>query len=113
MSRECAVCQLKKLYVDDEFEIYRNCFDLTFLAIFHENLYASLEELFEMKKHVVCHLTFSKFKYIHYDWFTGKKIRFFFLEEVAAFFKKKKIAKIKNNGCKVVVEPLKIQDVSR
>ena len=42
-----------------------------------------------------------------------KKYVFFFLKKSLPSSRKKKIAKIKNNGCKVVAEPLKIQDVSR
>ena len=112
LSQECTVCQFKKIYSNDEYEIYGNCFDLTFLAIFHVNLYHCLEELFETKKHIVCHLIFSTFKYAHYDWFTGKKY-VVFLEEAVAFYEKKQIDKIKNNGCQLVIDPLKIQDVSK
>ena len=75
-------------------------------------MYACLEELLKTKNHVVCHLTFSKFKYAFDDSFTGKKM-FFFLEEIVNLYEEKQVEKIKTNDFKVLIEPLKMPGVAR
>ena len=35
---KCLACQFRNVYKDDEYEIYQNCFDLHFLAVFHQNM---------------------------------------------------------------------------
>ena len=73
MLTECSVCQIKKLFANDESDIYRNMLDLTYLGAFHANLFACLEVIFDTKKHIVCNLIFVEYKYSHIDWYTGKK----------------------------------------
>ena len=90
LSTECRVCEFKKLYADDEYVIYRNCFNLHFLAVFHRNMYHCLEELLKIKSHVACHLIFSKSKNTFDDWFTGKQNSFFLQETLLICINKNK-----------------------
>ena len=42
---KCSVCQMKTIYFNDEYEIYKNSFDLNFLASFHVHLHRNLKKL--------------------------------------------------------------------
>ena len=94
LSIECRVCEFKRLYANDKYVIYRNCFNLHFQAVFHRNMYDCLEEQLEIKNHIVCHLISSRFKYTFDVWFTGKQ-NVFFLQEIVNLFEQKQIEKIK------------------
>lgn len=91
---ECEVCQIRKIFFDDEYDIYKNIFDLNFVAQFHANLHACLEELFNTKKHIVCNLIFVEYRYFHVDWYMVKK-NVFLLSKVIDLYH--------NNGYRVVL----------
>ena len=105
MSTECSVCPIKKLFAGDEYDIYRNMLDLTYLGVFHANLFACLKDIFHTKKHIVCNLIFVKYSYSHINWYNGKKY-LISLSEALDCYQQKQIDKIRNNDCKVVIKSI-------
>ena len=102
----CMVCQFRMVYLNDEFDIYKNCFDMHFLSTFHRHLYKNLKRvLLETDLHFVCELVHRKYFYTRKDWFNGKTERFY-IPYCLENFRNKKINKIKNNDLKVVLEPI-------
>ena len=99
------MCQFREVYEDDEYEIYQNCFDLHYLAVFHWIMYDCLETLLKVNNRVVCRLINSDFSYLFKDWFNGEK-KTFPLRQIVDLYEKTQIKIIQNNGCRVVVEPL-------
>ena len=87
-AKRCLVCEFRLLYQDDEYQIYKNCFDLHYLAVFYRNMYDCLEELSKLNNHLVCNLLFSKSCYTFDDWFTGQK-NVFVLDKVVGLFEEK------------------------
>ena len=102
---KCSVCRFRDVFKDDEYQIYKNCFDLHFLAEFHLNFYNCLERLLAVNNHVVCHLINVPFRYHFKDWFTGSD-EYFDLPYCVEMYEKREIEKITSNGCRVVIGPL-------
>ena len=100
------VCQFRTVYLNDEYDIYQNLFDLNFLIKFHTHLLRNLKcILFKTDSHFSCHLINKKFCYIHKDWFDGSKEQFF-LPYFLDLCENRKINDIKNNDFKVVLDPI-------
>ena len=70
--RSCLVCQFRDVFENDEYDIYENCFDLHFFALFHMNIYTNLKKLVSLQNHVVCHLDNVLFRYYFKNWYSGK-----------------------------------------
>ena len=96
------------VYLNDDYEIYENSFDLNFLSIFHDPVYKNLKRLLNIDSHVVCQLINRKFYYSHKDWFDGK-IKRFYLPYCLDVYVNNKINSIKNNEFKVVLDPLPLK----
>ena len=108
VSTKCSVCQFRMVYLNDDYEIYENSFDLNFLSIFHDPVYKNLKRLLNIDSHVVCQLINRKFYYSHKDWFDGK-IKRFYLPYCLDVYVNNKINSIKNNEFKVVLDPLPLK----
>lgn len=93
------------VYLNDEYDLYENSFDFNFLATYHSHVYANLKKLLEVKNHVVCKLLNTKLYYLHKDWFTGERDRYY-LHYCLDIYEDNQINKIKNNEFKVVIDPL-------
>ena len=69
----CFVCQFRLVYLNDDFDIYENFFDLHFLFTFHRHLYKNLKRApLEIDSHFLCELINKKYFYTHKNWFDGK-----------------------------------------
>ena len=102
----CSVCQFPAVYLNDEYDIYENSFDLNFLSNFHRRVYKNLKyPLFETDCHIACHLINRKYFYIHKDWFDGSLERFY-LPYCLDIYENKKMNEIKNNDFKIVLDPI-------
>ena len=73
LSEKCSVCQFWKVYLNDEFDLYKHSFDYNFLD-YNSHVYNNLVKFLGIKNHIVCKLVNTKFYYLHKDWFTGKGI---------------------------------------
>ena len=74
---QCLVCQFRLVYLNDDFDIYENSFDLYFLFTFPCHLYENLKRaLLEIDSHFVCELINKKYFYTCKNWFDGKIERF-------------------------------------
>ena len=47
--KECAICKIKRIYVDYEYDFYKNMLNLDFLTKFYSNLVHYLNQLFGTK----------------------------------------------------------------
>ena len=56
---------MRRLFLNDEYEIYRNILDLNYLASVHANLSGCLLKRFKLERHIVCHLIFTEYEYTH------------------------------------------------
>ena len=73
----CLVWQFRLVYLNDDFDIYENFFDLHFLFTFPCHLYENLKRaLLEIDSHFVCELINKKYFYTCKNWFDGKIERF-------------------------------------
>ena len=104
-SEICLVCQAKVCYQNYEDKIYDKCLDLNFLAETRENIYRNLLRLLTLDNHFVCRIINQKYCYIHKNWFTGEKFKYD-LDYCFTTLEQKKLEKIKNNNCKVVLRPI-------
>ena len=69
----CLVCQFRLVYLNDDFDIYENSFDLHFLFTFHRHLYENLKRaLLEIDSHFVCKLINKKYFYTRKTGLTEK-----------------------------------------
>ena len=73
----CSVCQFRTVYLNNEFDIYENSFDLNFLLNFHWHVCKNLKSLLEIDCHMACQLINRKYFYVHKDWFDGSLKRFY------------------------------------
>ena len=105
----CAVCQFRAVYLNNEYDIYENSFDLNFLLAFHSHVLKNLRcLLLEIDCHITCQLINRKYFYIHKDWFDGSLEKFYLLY-CLDIHENKKINDIKNNGFKIVLDPLPLK----
>ena len=109
VSVKCSVCQFRMVYLNDEYDLYENCFNLHFLAVFHEHIYKNLRKLLEVNNnHVVCKFLNRKYYYFHKDWFTGEIERFYW-PYCLEIYENNELNKIKNKEFKVVIDPLPLK----
>ena len=100
----CSVCQFRIVYLNEEYDICENSFDLNFLSKFHTHLVKNLKcLLLETDSHIACRLVNKKFCYVFKDWFDGKLEQFYLLC-CLDIFENRKIDQIENNEFKVVVD---------
>ena len=103
--KRCLVCQAKIYYLNYEYDIYKNSFDLDFLAKLQANVRKNLLRLLMVDSHFVCKLINTRYGYLHKDWFSGV-VEKFYLPHCSDVYENKKIDKIKTKECKIVIEPL-------
>ena len=96
------------VYLNDEFDLYENSFDINFLTTYHTHVYNNLRKMLDVKNHVACKLIDTKSFYLHKDWFTGEKNRYY-LPYCLDISENNQINKIKNNEFKVVIDPLPLK----
>ena len=108
-SFQCAVCQFRTVYLNDEYDIYENCFDLNFLSKFHDHMYNNLKRLLleiDLNNyHFACELINRKFFYTYKNWYTGD-IEHYYLTSCLQFYEDQQMKKIKNHEFKVVLNPI-------
>ena len=64
----CSVCQFRIVYLNDEYNIYVNSFDLNFLSKFHTHHVKNLKcLLLETDSHIACRLVIKIFCYVFKD----------------------------------------------
>ena len=91
----CSVCQFRIAYLNDEYDIYENSFDLYFLSKFNTHLVKNLKcLLLESDSHIACRLVNKRFCYVFKDWFDGKLEQFFY-HIASIFLKIEKLTKLK------------------
>ena len=94
------------VYLNDDYDIYKNSFDLHFLFTFHHHLYENLKRpLLEIDSHLVCELINRKYFYVCKDWFNGKTERFY-LSNYLENYENSRINNIKKSDFKIVLEPI-------
>ena len=102
----CLVCQFRLVYLNDDFDIYENSFDLHFLFTFHRHLYKNFKRLLvEIDSHFACELVNKKYFYSRKDCFDGK-IERFYLPDCLESYENKRINDIKNNDFKIVLDQI-------
>ena len=102
----CLVCQFQLLYLNYDFDIYENYFDLHFLFTFHCHLYEnSKRALLEIDSHFVRELINKKYFYTCKNWFDGK-IERFHLANCLDDHENNRINGIKNNDLKIVLDQI-------
>lgn len=79
----------EKIFFNNKYDIYQNILDLNFLARYYLDISECLNKLFEVKKHIVCHLILNEYKYSHIDWYNGEKY-LILLSQAFNFYEKKK-----------------------
>ena len=102
----CLPCQFRMVYLNDDYDIYENSFNLHFLFVFHRHLYENLKRLLvEVEWHLACKLINKKYFYVHKDFFDGK-IERFYLSDCLEDYENKKINYIKKNDLKIVLDKI-------
>ena len=83
------------VYLNDDYDIYENSFNLHFLFVFHRHLYENLKILLvEVESHLACELINKNHFYVRKDFFDGK-IERFYLWDCLEYYENKKINYIK------------------
>ena len=91
----CLPCQFRMVYLNDDYDIYENSFNLQFLFVFHLHLYENLKRLLvEVESHLACKLINKKYFYVLKDFFDGR-IERFYLSDCLEDYENKKINYIK------------------
>ena len=102
----CLPCQFRMVYLNDDYDIYENSFNLHFLFVFHRHLYENLKILLvEVESHLACELINKNHFYVHKDFFDGK-IERFYLSDCLEDYENKKINYIKKNDLKIVLDKI-------
>ena len=102
----CLVCQFRLVYLNDDFDIYENSFDLHFLFTFYRHLYENLKRaLLEIDSHFVCKLINKKYFYTRKNWFDGK-IERFHLANCLEDHENNRINGFKNNDLKIFLDQI-------
>lgn len=96
---------MKRIYVDYDYDLYKNMFNLNFLAKCHSNLIHYLSQLFETKKHCVCFILSNEYHYYWKDWYDGEECRIS-LWDAIEHKEKHDINKIKNIDFKIKLTKL-------
>ena len=100
--------QFRAVYLNDEYDNYKNSFDLNFLLNFHSHVCKNLKSLLEIDCHMACHLINRKYFYVHKDWFDGS-LEQFYLPYCLDIYKNRKINDIENNDFKIVLDPFPLK----
>ena len=103
--RKCLACQFRIFYMNNEYDLYENCFDGCFLHFFHLCMCENLKKLAILDNHIVCKLLNKQFYYQHGDCFTGQRSRYSILECLESY-EKDNIKKIIENECRVLTDRL-------
>ena len=102
----CSVCQMRLIYLNDQYDIYENSFNMDFILKFHQDPIKNLNSLLEINCHFVCKVINEKYFYTLKDLFDGSK-KHFHLYDCLNEFENKKINQIKSNDFKIVISFLK------
>ena len=100
----CSVCQMRLIYLNDQYDIYENSFNMDFILKFHQDPIKNLNSLLEINCHFVCKVINEKYFYTLKDLFDGSKKH---LYDCLNEFENKKINQIKSNDFKIVISFLK------
>ena len=98
----CSVCQMRVVYLNDQYDIYENSFNMDFLLKFHQHLIKNLNSLCEIECHFACKVINEKYFYTLKDLFDGSK-KHFDLSNCVNEFENKKINQIKNTDFNIVI----------
>ena len=98
VSIQCSACQFWAVYLNNDYNIYENSFEIS---------QAHLQK-FNETAHLACELINRKFYYSHRNWFDGK-IERFYLPYCLDIYENNKINSIKNNDFKVALDPLPLK----
>ena len=98
----CPVCQMRVVYLNDQYDIYENSLILDFLLKFHQHLIKNLNNLLEIECHFVWKVINKKYFYKIKDIFDGSK-KHFYLSEYLNEFENMKINEIKSNDFEIVL----------
>ena len=98
----CSVCQMRVVYLNDQYDIYENSFNMDFLLKFHQHLIKNLNSLLEIEYRFVCKVINEKYFYILKDLFDGSK-KHFYLSDCLNEFENKKINQIKNVNFRIAI----------
>ena len=91
----CLPCQFGMVYLNNDYDIYENSFNLQFLFVFHLHLYENLKRLLvEVESHLACKFINKKYFYVCKDFFDGR-IERFHLSNCLEDYENKKINYIK------------------
>ena len=103
---ECSIFQFRMLYWNDQYDLYKNSFDLNFLLRFRDQVRRNLSKLLDIKDcHFACELINRQYFYSHKSWFDGQ-IEKFYIPYCLAIYENDKINTIKNNEFNIVIDPL-------
>ena len=64
---------MRVVYINDQYDLYKNSFDLDFLIKFHGHLFENLYKLIEIECHFECKVINEKYFYTLEDLFDGSK----------------------------------------
>ena len=98
----CSVCQMRVVYINNQYDLYQNSFDLDFLIKFHGHLVKNLYKLIEIECHFACKVINEKYFYTLEDLFDGSK-KHYYLYDCLNDFENKKIIQIKNTDFKIIL----------
>ena len=102
----CLLCQFRMVYLNEDYDIYKNSFNLHFLFVFHRHLYENLKRLLvEVESHLAGKLINKKYFYVRKDFFDGK-IERFYLSDCLEDYENKKINYIKKKDLKIALEKI-------
>ena len=93
---------MQVVYLNGQYEIYENSFNMDFLLKFHQHLIKNLNSLGEINCHFVCKVINEKYFYTLKELFDGSK-KHFNLYDCLNEFENKKINQIKSNDFKIVI----------
>ena len=98
----CSVCQMRVVYLNDQYDLYQSSFDLDFLIKFYGHLVENLYKLIEIECHFACKVIKEKYFYTLEDLFDGSK-KHYCLYDCLNDFENKKIIQIKNTDFKIIL----------
>ena len=102
----CLLCQFRMVYLNEDYDIYKNSFNLHFLFVFHRHLYENLKRLLvEVESHLAGKLINKKYFYVRKDFFDGK-IERFYLSDCLEDYENKKINYIKKKDLKIALDKI-------
>ena len=102
----CLPCQFRMVYLNDDYDIYKNSFNFHFLFVFHRHLYKNLKRLLvEVESHLAYKLINKKYFYVRKDFFDGKIVRFY-LSDCLEDYENKKINYIKKKDLKIALDKI-------